>query len=312
MKVSLSTIPSALTAPVMDGTVSIEGAEIEAIEAQSVDGNSRNMLSLQFDVAEMSFATYLKAKEEGVPLTGIPIFTGRRFLQPCIAFSTRSLVSLSALKGCRVGLPQFWMTSSVWHRGLLEQEYGVRSNEVNWVTTTIERLESQQFPPGVHVTLKEGGGIQGLKNMLQAGEIDVMLSPRPTKELEGIRVPFENVVQVQKEYYRRTGVLPIMHFLVMREQLASEQPGLAGEIYRAFEQAKQLAYAGAHAVHQVESPLYGVSFTEAQEVFAGDPWPYGVEENRHVLETFLGYAVEQGLLRQAVQVDQLFAPEFRK
>jgi hypothetical protein len=115
MPVTLSVIPSGLTAAILDGTIPIRNAGLQMFEAKSVDKNSRAMLGLEFDIGEMSFATFLKAREDGVPLVGLPIFTGRRFSHPCISFHRGAGISaLADLSGKRVGVPQYWLTSSVW------------------------------------------------------------------------------------------------------------------------------------------------------------------------------------------------------
>lgn len=306
MKLSLSAIPSALTAPLLDGAVAPMGVELEAIAAKSVDGNSRKMLALAFDVAEMSFATFLKAKEDGLPLIGLPVFTGRRFLQPCIVWSRRAgLRSLSELNGKRVGLPQYWMTSSVWHRGFLRHEYGVRPETITWHTTTPERLSTLRLPPGVKLVQEPEQ--TDLRDRLTAGAIDAIVAPRPAKEDDGAASPFADVVGAQCEYYRRSGLSPVMHFVVMRAQLDQEHPDLAAALYRAFKEVKALALAEAYPQAPPQSPVHGQTFAQARVFFGGDPWPYGVEPNRRVLETFLDYACEQGLVQRRFQVEELFA-----
>jgi 4,5-dihydroxyphthalate decarboxylase len=311
MKITLSAIPAALTMPVLDGTAALEGLDINPFKAQSVDRNSRQMLDQQFDVAEMSFATFLKAKEDGLPLIGLPIFTGRRFLQPCISFSGRAgIASPSELSKRKVGLPQYWMTSSVWHRGLLLHEYGVKAEDIYWQTTTRERLATLQFPPGVNVETKESD-LQGLRNMLIAGEVDAVLSPRPVNPQDiksGVAVPSGDMIDIQRDYYQRTKILPIMHFVVMRQGLEAEYPGLAKRIYNSFAQAKDLAYSGAYTAMPLESPIHGETFEQSKDFFNGDPWPYGLEKNNYVLEVFLEYAYEQGLVKRRFKVEELFAP----
>jgi len=101
------------------------------------------MIAGKYDIAEMSMATYVQARARGLDLLALPVFMGRRFLQPCVAFAKNSTIgSPSELRGKRIGLPQFWMTSSMWHRGLLEHEYGVPATQVEWVTTQPERLDA--------------------------------------------------------------------------------------------------------------------------------------------------------------------------
>jgi 4,5-dihydroxyphthalate decarboxylase len=292
MNISLSAIPSPLTLPILEGDIKIDGLNIKVNRAKSVDRNSRDMLDGKFDIAEMSFATFLKAREDGLPLIGIPIFTGRRFLQPCISFSKHSGIRHPGeLGNKRVGLPQYWMTSSVWHRGILQHEYGVFPKDVTWQTCVNERLESLRFPEDVRVELRESD-LKGLKEQLENGEIDALLSPRPApRDSTSIEVPFDDIVQTQLNLVKRTEILPIMHFVVMREEIEQQLEGTAANVLHAFQSAKELVYKGTYKGVQPESPIEGLDFEEARVVFNGDPWPYDLGNNKKALGTFLDYAI---------------------
>jgi 4,5-dihydroxyphthalate decarboxylase len=305
MPVTLSVIPSGLTAAILDGTFPIRNAELQMFEAKSVDKNSRAMLGLEFDIGEMSFATYLKAREDGVPLIGLPIFTGRRFSHPCISFHRGAGIStLADLSGKRVGVPQYWLTSSVWHRSLLA-EYGVEPRSIDWVTTAPERSSTLRLPAGVKVRQVDSD-LQGLQAMLNAGEIDAVLSPRPAKAADAVALPFADIVQAQHDYFRRTAILPIMHFIVMKQSTEQHHPGLAPELAGAFAQAKERALAG-DATVPLESPIHGENVAQARDFFGGDPWPYGIEPNERVIRHFLATAREQGLVKRRFEPRELFA-----
>jgi 4,5-dihydroxyphthalate decarboxylase len=286
-RITVSLVPSPLTGPLLDGSVKVEGVELEPNASKTVDANSRAMLEGKYDVAEMSLATYLRAKETGAPLIGLPVFPGRRFPQPGAAVRRGSGIKRPReLAGKRVGLPQYWLTSSVWHRGVLQHEYGVAPKEVDWVTVVPER-GAAEFPQGVRVTSREGATLPAL---LDAGEIDAALGPRPVEE----NCLFPDVAAEQREYLAHTGIFPIMHFIVLRESLA----GLAPNLMRAFAAVKQRA--------TPEPPIYGMSVGDGLRVFGGDAYPYGLGPNRKVLDTFLGYAHEQGLTRKKLSLDALF------
>jgi len=310
LRLVLSAIPAPLTEPVLQGEATPRGVELSTQRAGSVDGNSRQMLTLAFDVAEMSFATFLRAREDGVPLVGLPIFTGRRFLQPGITVRADAAVRTPAdLAGKRVGLPQFWMTSSVWHRGVLHSEYGVAQPQVIWYTSREERMDSLVMPDDVEVrATPEGTAPEAL---LAAGELDGLMMPRPGKTGgEGpsrIVQPFDDLGQTQRDYYRRTGVFPIMHFVVMKETLDREHPGLAASLCEAFAEAKDKAVTSGADL----APVEGDSPEQTRALFGEDPWAYGLARNRPALETFLGYAREQGLVQRDVSVEELFAPSTR-
>src|SRR5438132_585657 len=128
-ELNVSLIKSPLTEPIIGGQVKVKGAEVNAKAAPSVNTNSLEMLDYKYDVAEMSLATFTKARELGIELIALPIFPGRRFMQPgVLANKAAGIKDPSDLRGKRVGLPQFWMTSSVWHRLILHQTYGVAQN----------------------------------------------------------------------------------------------------------------------------------------------------------------------------------------
>ncbi|MHC2180832.1 4,5-dihydroxyphthalate decarboxylase [Paenibacillus sp. PvR052] len=306
MNLVLSAIPSALTSPILNGTVSIPEMNIEGVQAQFVDHNSRRMLRLEFDVAEMSFATYVKAKEEGFPLIGLPIFTGRRFLHPCIAVSERSgIQSVSELAGKKIGIPQYWMTSSVWHRGFLQEEYGLRPESVYWYTITEERMDSLRLPDDIRVE-RIDTDLLGLQSLLENGEIDAILSPKPIGPSPNIRSTFPDVSDAQKQYYLRTDMIPIMHFVVMREALEQQNPGLSAALCKAFENVKRQAYLRDTSGIQLEMPIHNMTFDQWMQTFERDPYPYGIEQNRRALEIFLGYAYDQGLVSRRFVPEELF------
>jgi 4,5-dihydroxyphthalate decarboxylase len=316
LQLSMSLVPGPLTQPVLAGEVVPEGTQVFVTAGKSVDGNSRQMLNLAFDVAEMSLATFLKAREQGTPLIGLPIFTGRRFLQPCVLVATSAgITSPADLAGKRVGLPQFWMTSSLWHRGILHQQHGVAQDAVQWQTTTEERFPGLSMPPNVtlrSVAAGSGSPDASLQEQLLAGELDATMTPRPGDDLarrdSRVRQPYPDVVQTQREYYQVTGVFPIMHFVVMREELAAQHPWLPESLCAAFVAAKERAIASGAGP---EAPIAGASPEETAAVFGPDSWPYGLQRNRRTLETFVEFATTQGLLQQSVAVDELFAPSTR-
>jgi len=287
-KIALALVPSSLTTPLLEGRVKIEGVAVVPHAAKSVDDNSRAMLAGGFDVAEMSLATFARAKDQGAKLIGLPVFPGRRFVQPGVAVAKgRKFASPREFKGKRVGLPQYWLTSSVWHRGVLQHEYGVAPDQVEWVTVVSER-GAATLPGGVRVTAREGAKIPEL---LDSGEIDAALVPRPVPG----NCLFPDVPAAQRDYLAHTGIFPIMHFIVLREAVAD----LAPVLMRAFAQAKEGAAAP-------EPPIQGMSAEAGRAAFGHDPWPYGLAANRAVLDTFLGYAHEQGLVRERQSVDALF------
>jgi 4,5-dihydroxyphthalate decarboxylase len=314
MDLSLSLIASPLTRPVLDGKVGVEGATVKAQAARSVNTNSMEMLDLKYDVAEMSLATFTKAREMGIPLVALPIFPGRRFMQGGVVVNVSSNIhDLDELRGRTVGLPQFWMTSSVWHRLVLNQAYGVPQHEVNWVTTAPERMGTLGLPPEA----RQDTSGRSARELLQAGEVDAVMGPglgeggrgegEPSSSA-GLRTPFADPNGAQRAYYEKTGIFPIVHLIVMKEALARQDPELVESLCNSFQQAKQIGLPEM-LENPATRPLSGLDQRETQSLFGEDPWPYGVAANRKVLELFLGDVRQQGLIDRDMAVDELFASD---
>lgn len=297
MALTATLIPSALTAPILSGTVTSDRLDF-AFGKGNVDDNSRGMIAGRFDLAEMSIGTYVQARAHGADLIALPIFLGRRFMQPCVFFLPSSgIASPADLRGKRIAFPQFWMTSSVWHRGVLEHEYGVPATEVEFLTTQSERMDAP-FTPGVRVTqimdrpLLEFFGM--IPQLLADGTADVIFAPRAPEETAGLQPLFADAIGAALEYRRRTGIYPMMHAIVLKGSLVRDRPAIVGLLTELFERAKAHAYAHP-GKPEVESPLAGLSFEESRTALDGDPYRFGLEVNAKAIDAFLDYAVEQAL-----------------
>ena len=294
---SASLTPEGLVLPIVEGKVPFDGVDLALTIQKSIDKNSRAMIEGRFELCEMSLATFLKARMEGLPIVALPAFTGRRFLQPMVvAREGAGIRTIQDIAGKRVGLPQYGMTSSVWHRGILEEAYGVAQDRVEWVTTATERLDSLGAPPGVSVrNIVEADGPFAL---LERGAVDCVMMPKLTRSAPGWSSPFADLAQAQIDYYATSHIFPIMHLVVMSETVARRHPDLPPRLMAGFAAAKRQGAA--------EPPIAGLSAAEAKRLFGADPYPYGLEPNRATLETFLRYALRQGLIAEPVKVETLF------
>jgi 4,5-dihydroxyphthalate decarboxylase len=300
MALSVTLIASALTEPILAGTVADPALDLD-LSTASVDENSRAMIAGRYDIAEMSMATYVQARAHGAALLALPVFMGRRFLQPCVAFAKGApIASPHDLRGKRVALPQFWMTSSMWHRGLLVHEYGVAANEIEWVTTQPERLDVG-FSPGVSVTQLDD---RPLPALLHDGSVDAIFSPRPPARDGSLAFLFDDPAETSLEYRNRTGIYPLLHTIVVREAVVQANPGLADALFGLFVRSRDHAFAHPGAT-EIESPIAGLDFEEARAVL-GDPYPYGREANAAAIRAFLTYAAEQALTPAPLAFDDAF------
>jgi len=293
---------------VLKGTVPRDELDI-VFSRGNVDDNSRGMIAGKYDIAEMSIGTYVQARSHGADLIALPIILGRRFLQPCVLFGEKTrIASFGELRGKKIAFPQFWMTSSVWHRGMLEHEYGVPATEVEFLTTQDERVDAG-FTPGVKVTQIANRPLMEffkmIPDLLAAGTADVIFAPRLFDYLTHFPRLFGDPIAATLEYRKRTGIYPLMHTIVLRGQLLRERAELAPAIGDLFSRSKQAAYADPAA--ELESPLPGVPFGKARELLGGDPYPFGIEANRASLEAFFDYCFEQKLSSTRVSMNDSFA-----
>lgn len=284
LHVSLQRSP--LTAPVLDGDVELpEGTRTS--EAETIDGNTRSMLAGEFDVAEMSLATFVVARlDHDVPLVGLPVFTGRRFPQPLALARRAADFEAADLAGKRVALPQYWMSSSVWHRGVLEGSREVPANAVQWVVTGQERSLAPPLPAGVERA--NGSPV----SLLDDGYVDAALLPKVRSDVAARFPPvYAEPVSEALAYLEATGVFPIMHLVVVRTDVARDA-ALVQAVMAAFEAAFQRA---------------GPQELLPGRVDTAGHWRYGLEGNNHrSLETFLRYCRTQGLTRETGTLSSLF------
>lgn len=291
-----------MTAAVLDGPVVVDGFAVRPTAAKSMDVNSRRMLELDFDVAEMSFATFVWARvTQGLPVLALPVFTGRRFPQP-LAFRHRKagISGPSDLAGRRVAMPQFWMTSSVWHRGVLQDRHGLDPTAVTWVTTADERATGLQTPTDIRLARVRDG--RDPVRLLAAGDVDAVLLPRAPADRHAQLCPlWSDPLAAQSDYFLVTGVFPVMHLVVIRERLVAERPEVVPALLEMFRRARGMAAA--------QPAVAGVSAERSRLLLGSDPWTYGLTENQHVVDVFLQYCLDQGLIARKPCIEQIFVSD---
>jgi 4,5-dihydroxyphthalate decarboxylase len=308
--------PYSHTRALADGQVGLSGFQVEFVRCDPIIRAYREMVrDLAYDIAELAPTTYLLARAAGVPVTAIPVFTKRQFHHGAVRCGTSSNIHTPQdLVGRKVGVRAYSVTTGVWVRGLLADDYGVDCDQVQWVTDDEEHIAS--FVPPPNVSAAPGG--TSLVEMLASGQIDASLSGnagigRAGAPSEGWReraataatdAPYPLVPDpepLEREWYARTGIYPIHAVITMRSDLVAEHPSLPTELYRAFVAAKELNTAGRDA--QIAELAAGSAIPDDE-----DPIPYGVEPNRRTLEALTRYTTEQHLLTTAPSVESLFAP----
>lgn len=274
----------------------------------------------EFDVSEMSASTYLVMTSRGDDrLVGLPVFVSRNFRHGQVYVHEGSGIGVPAdLRGKRVGVTEYQMTAALWIRAFLEHDHQVRPEDLRWfegglvVPDWAERL-AVELPSGVRVERIPAG--KTLEGMLAAGELDALVTMQPPQGFDPrggpVRRLFPDHPAVEREYFQRTGLFPIMHLVVMRRDVYEKNRWAALSLYNAFIEAKRMGARRLRAVTglAVSLPWLAPALEEIDSVFGGDAFPYGVERNRHVLEAMATYACEQGLASRKVGVDELFAAE---
>jgi 4,5-dihydroxyphthalate decarboxylase len=311
------------TRALMDGTVAPEGIELVYLNQQVEETFFRMMRYREFDCSEMSLSSYVASLQaENPPFVAIPVFPSRFFRHSCIFVSAKSGIRQPAdLKGRRIGVPEYQMTAPVWIRGILSDDHGVKVTDVEHYSGGEEepgRDEKLKLNLPAEIKLRPIGAQQTLSRMLADGELDALVTARAPstfhREPDKVKRLFPNYAEVEKDYYRRTKIFPTMHTVVIRRDVYAKNPWVAQSLYKAFAEAKAKTYAlyDQTAALPAMLPWLIAELEETRREMGADWWPYGLEPNRKVLETFLRYHHEQGLSKRRFTPDELFARETLK
>ena len=307
------------TRPLKDGVIRPEGVQLNYLVMPVEEIFWRMMKYQEFDVSELSMGAFLTAAARGDrPFIAIPVFPSRTFRHRCVFVNTASGIQQPTdLRGKRVGVPEYSMTAAVWLRGLFQHEYGVTPEEIHWIQAGEEnpgRKDRVDFemPAGVRLDIMAD---RTLNEMIDKGEIDAMMSPRmPTCFLEGsprVRRLFGNYRQVEIDYFKKTGLFPIMHVIVIKRTIYQKASWIAQTLYKAFCEAKDVSMRELYDTNilRVSLPWTSAEYEETRDLMTADYWPYGLAINRVNLETLHGYLYEQGLIKQKLDLNDLFARE---
>jgi 4,5-dihydroxyphthalate decarboxylase len=305
--------------PLFDNEVRIDGVDPVFMRLSPEEIFFRAFRHAEFDVCELSLSSFTVRTARGDnPYVGIPVYPSRAFRHTSIVIRTdRGIASPADLRGRRIGTPEYQLTACVWARALLEDDYGVRCGDVTWVRGGLEqpgRVEKIALSLPPEIRLQDAPADTTLSAMLEAGEIDGIVAPRAPAAFErgdpGYAWLFADPAEAAAEYFRRTRIFPIMHVLGLRRGIAEQHPWLPGALLKAFEQSKQLALAKLTDVSatKVTMPFVEEQLRHVRALMGRDFWSYGVEANRHVLETFLRHHHTQCLSPRQLAVEELFHP----
>ena len=313
LRLTFASGPYDRTMALREGTIRPEGIELNYLTMQPAEIFWRMLQYREFDASEMSLSNYTTLVSGGnAPFIAIPVFPSRVFRHGYFFINTtKGIAHPRDLKGKRGGVPEYSMTAAVYMRGLLQHEYGVKPSDVEWVQGRADRL-GRKLPADIRLTQAPAGSELG--DLLERGEIDfLMTANNPLSFRRGaptVRRLFPNYAEEEKAYYRRTGIYPIMHTVVIRRDIYDRDPWVALSLYKALCRAKDHAY---DLLADMGSPKASFAWLqplmeEEQAVLGRDWFPYGIEQNRPSLEALLQYTHEHGLTDRRVKIEELFAP----
>lgn len=301
-----------------DGRVQIDGVDPIYMLLNPEEMFFRAMRSQDFDIAELSFSSYVVKLSRGdCPYIAVPVFLSRAFRHTSIYVRKDRIRAPEDLKGCRVGVPEYQLSAIVWARGILEEDHGVSPRDIRWVRGGIDtpgRPEKIRLDLPSDIRLENAPEGVTISEMLDRGEIDGFIAPRPPggRALHNPDVGwlFDDPTAVAKMAYQRTGVFPIMHLLGVRRSLVEQHPWLPNAVQKAFGQAKQLALQQLEdtSATKVTLPFVEEQIKAARTLMGHDFWSYGVQPNRATLEMFLRQHHLQGLSPRQLKVEELFHP----
>lgn len=306
--------------PLTDGSVAIDGVDPVFLHLEPEEIFFRAFHDEPpFDICELSLSSStVKCAQGNWDYIGVPVFPSRAFRHTAIYIRTdRGIERPQDLLGRRVGIPEYQLTANVWVRALLEDDYGVDAGSIRWIQGGLEesgRIEKVALAPRDDVRIEavpEGTTLSGL---LEAGEIDAVIAPRPPSCFErgapDVGWLFRDPVAAAERWYRKHRIFPIMHLLGVRRTLVDEHPWLPASLLKAFARAKQIAVArlADNSAAKMTLPFLEERVAQAKALMGEDFWPYGLEPNRRVLDYFLGHHHRQGLSTRQVFPEELFHP----
>jgi 4,5-dihydroxyphthalate decarboxylase len=309
------------TRGLLEGRIQPDGIDLTYLNMPVEETFFRMLRYQEFDVAEMSLSSYtVSLFKEKQHFIAIPIFPSRFFRHSCIYVNTKSGIrEPKDLIGKRIGNPEYQMTAPVWIRGILQDEYGVPVDTQAYLTGGEEEPNRSEklkldLPPNIRV--QPIGPNDTLAAMLRDGDIDALYTARmPSSYKAGglgdVRRLFEDYMEVEQAYYRKTRIFPIMHTVVIRRAVYEQYPWVAMSLYKALAQSQRETYEDLYVTAALKTMLPWLTkhVEDARALMGDDFWPYGFAPNREALATFLRYHHEQGLSKTRLEPEALFARE---
>jgi len=322
IQLSIGITSNPRTWPIIEGAVGVEGIDLIPTVLHPSELFWRQLRFSEFDISEMSMSSLMMARSKGDDrFVGIPVFTTRKFFHTTVLVRKDAKIDTPAnLEGKRIGVPEYQQTAALWARGVLEHEFGVAPKDMEfWMERPPSRSHGGatgfKAPPGV--TVNQIPADKNIGSMMLSGElqavmfylVDPNLIDRSTADLHNhpdFKSLFPDPVAEGVRYFRKTGIYPINHGMVIKRELAERHPWAITNILKAFQRANDVANRQRieHAEYYFET---GILPAQAKKAFAAPIITHGIVANRLVLETIAQYSLEQGLTPALTKLDDLFA-----
>jgi len=296
--------------PLIDGTVVPAGIDLNVLTMQSPERHGRMLRHEEFDICELSLVAYVLARDKGRGFTAIPVFPHRRFRHGYVVKRMNcGIEKPSDLNGKRVGLDTLQNSAGLWMRGILQDFYSVDLKSIEW---WCQEEEDVPFEPAKWMNVHRVPEGKNIDRMLSDGELEGAIYPETLPSIRSgspkVGLLFPNPKKAEIEYYKRSRIFPLMHTVVIKNEILERTPWMAASVLQLFQQSKVKCYQRMRDPRNLALVWVRELMEEQEALFGPDPWPYNLDDNRSALEAVVRYEHEQGMIKKKPKVEELFFP----
>ena len=296
--------------PLINGEIQPQGIDLNVLTMPSPERHGRMLRYEEFDVCELSLVAYLVSRDKGCNYNAIPVFPHRRFRHSYMVKRTGcGIEKPSDLNGKRVALDTLQNSAGLWMRGILQDHYGVDLKTIEW---WCQEEEDIPFEPAKWMKVRRVPKGKNIDQMLLDGELEGALYPETLPSIRNrspkVALLFADPKKAEIDYYKNGGHFPIMHTVVIKNDVLEKNPWVAISMVRAFQRAKEVCYERMRDPRTFALVWVKDLMDEQKAIFGSDPWPYTLDDNRKALEAVIRYEYEQGMIKKAPHAEDLFVP----
>ena len=301
--------------PLINAEIQPQGIELNVLTMPSPERHGRMLRHDEFDACELSLVGYLVARDKRCNYNAIPVFPHRRFRHSYMVKRTGcGIEKPSDLNGKRVALDTLQNSAGLWMRGILQDHYGVDLKTIEW---WCQEEEDIPFEPVQWMKVKRVPEGKNVDRMLLDGELEGALYPEVLPSIRKgspkVDLLFPNPKAAEIDYYKKSGIFPIMHTVVIKNHILEKHPWVAMSLVQAFQHAKEVCYERMRDPRSFALVWVKELMDEQKAIFGPDPWPYNLEDNRKALEAAVRYVYEQGMIKNKPKIEALFfSPSLQK